>query len=224
MVGMKITFISDTHTKHHEVTKDLPGGPILIHAGDISSRGSISEINEFLTWFSGLPYTHKVLIAGNHDFGFEDIRHYGDQGITIPDNVTYLQDESVIIEGLKIYGSPWQPRFYDWAFNVNRGEEIAKKWEMIPEDVDILITHGPPFGILDRTERGDIVGCEELYFRVFKVKPKIHVFGHIHEGYGLRETGDVIFINASCLDARYKYKNKPITVEYDKENPNIIIF
>lgn len=218
---MKITFISDTHRKHWEMTDDLPGGPMIIHAGDVSGRGTISEINDFLKWFSDLPYTHKVFIAGNHDFGFEVIRHNTEQGIQIPDNVTYLQDEMVTIEGIKIYGTPWQPRFFDWAFNVNRGEDIAKKWEMIPDDVDILVTHGPPFGILDRTERGDIVGCEELYFRVFKVKPKIHVFGHIHEGYGMREMSDVIFINASSLNARYEYKNKPISVDYDQENSNI---
>lgn len=211
---MNITYISDTHGKHYQMTDDLPGGGIIIHAGDVSNRGLISEIKDFLDWFSKLPYTHKIFIAGNHDFGFEDIRHNSDEGIKIPNGVTYLQDDSVIIEGIKIYGSPWQPRFFDWAFNVDRGEAIAKKWSVIPSDVDILITHGPPYGILDKTERGDVVGCEELYFKVFDVKPKVHVFGHIHEGYGMKEISDVTFINASSLNARYTYKNKPVVFEY----------
>ena len=213
---MKITFISDTHGKHNQITNDLPGGAIIIHAGDVSNTGTNSQIQDFLDWFAELPYTHKVFIAGNHDFGFETIRHSRDKGITLPKGVTYLQDESVIIEGIKIYGSPWQPRFYDWAFNLNRGEQISEKWEMIPDDVDILVTHGPPFGILDRTDRGDVVGCEELYFRVVNIKPRVHVFGHIHEGYGMREMNGTAFINASCLNSRYDYKNKPVVFEFDK--------
>jgi Icc-related predicted phosphoesterase len=214
---MKITFISDTHGKHQSMTDDLVGGPMIIHAGDISNTGTVGQINQFLEWFAELPYMHKVFIAGNHDFGFEKVRKSYEPGIVIPDGVTYLQDQSVMIEGIKIYGSPWQPRFYDWAFNLNRGEEIAKYWNMIPDDTDILVTHGPPFSVLDRTNRGDVVGCEDLYMRVKNVNPKIHVFGHIHEGYGVREIGDTIFINASSLDARYQYRNNPIILEYEKE-------
>jgi len=90
----------------------------------------------------------------------------------------------VIIEGVKFYGSPWQPRFFDWAFNLDRGEEIKKKWDLIPMDTDVLITHGPPYGILDLTHEGEKVGCEELMKAVLRVQPKIHIFGHIHEAYG----------------------------------------
>ena len=214
---MKITFISDTHGKHYKTTQDLlPGGDMIIHAGDISNRGLITEIKDFMDWFGQLPYKHKIFIAGNHDFGFEAIRNSNEPGIKIHPNVIYLKDESVTIDGIKIYGSPWQPWFHDWAFNLHRGEEIAEKWKMIPDDVDILITHGPPHGILDKTERLVNAGCEELYKRVFEVKPKIHVFGHIHEGYGMREIDDVIFINASALDAHYLYSNKPIELEFNK--------
>jgi Icc-related predicted phosphoesterase len=213
---MQITFISDTHTLHDYVTQDLPGGDMIIHAGDVSSRGIPREINEFLEWFSSLNYKYKIFIAGNHDFGFELPRHSRekDREIVIPDNVIYLQDDLVEIEGIKIYGTPWQPRFYNWAFNVDRGEAIAQKWKLIPEGIDILVTHGPPYSILDKTQYGDVVGCEELYKRVFEVKPKINVFGHIHEGYGIKEIDGVWFINASVLNHRYRYTNEPVVITY----------
>lgn len=204
----KIVCISDTHGKHDLITKDLPDGDIIIHAGDVSNVGKTHEIYDFLNWFSTLPYKHKIFIAGNHDFGFEinnDIApEYKELG------VTYLMDKMVEIEGIKIYGSPWQPRFYDWAFNVDRGNAIAEKWALIPEDVDILITHGPPHGILDDTIQGLRVGCEELYVKVMQIKPKCHIFGHIHYGYGTRITDDTTFINAANLGERYEYRNRPI--------------
>ena len=125
---MKITFISDTHNKHKQITSTLPGGDLLIHAGDLSSMGYQHEIVQFLKWFNGLDnYTHKVFIAGNHDFGFERVRSSKEEGIRIPHGVTYLMDESITIEGIKIYGSPWQPWFHDWAFNLYRGEALVKK-------------------------------------------------------------------------------------------------
>lgn len=212
-----ITFISDTHNRHRELTNDLPGGDMIIHSGDISGRGTLEEIRSFLLWFERLPYTHKIFIAGNHDFGFEELRHSNQDefAIRIPDNVIYLQDEMVEVDGLKIYGSPWQPRFYDWAFNVDRGDAIAKKWEPIPEGLDILITHGPVFGILDDTYTGMRVGCEELYKKVVQVKPRIHVCGHIHWAYGMRDFNDTTFINASSLGENYQYQNKPIVVDYN---------
>ena len=213
---IKIVAISDTHTKHHDVTPDLPEGDIIIHSGDCTNVGKDYELLNFLDWFGSLPYKHKIFIAGNHDFCFEptlsafppvypDIaQEFKDKGII------YLMDQMVEVEGLKIYGSPWQPRFYDWAFNVNRGDEIAQKWAGIPEGLDILITHGPAFGILDSTIGGMRVGCEELYKKVFGVKPKYHICGHIHFGYGMRELDGVTFINASSLGEDYNYHNKPV--------------
>jgi Icc-related predicted phosphoesterase len=210
---MKVICISDTHSKHRELNEDLkeikcnPDETIIIHAGDCTNVGKDYELLNFLDWFGGLPYKHKIFIAGNHDFYFEnnnDIpQKYKDNGII------YLMDQMVEVEGLKIYGSPWQPRFYDWAFNVNRGEEIAKKWAGIPEGLDILVTHGPAFGILDDTVNGMRVGCEELYKKIFEVKPKYHICGHIHYGYGMRELDGVTFINASSLGESYNYRNKP---------------
>jgi Icc-related predicted phosphoesterase len=209
---MKIVCVSDTHGKHEQLNYDLPEGDMIIHAGDISNVGRIDEINQFTQWFSNLPYKYKIFIAGNHDFGFEKIRHSNEIGISIPHGVIYLQDEMVEIEGIKIYGSPWQPEFYDWAFNLPRGEKIAEKWNMIPENLDILITHGPPHGILDDTIQGMRVGCEDLYKRVMEVKPKYHIFGHIHYGYGMKITDETIFLNAASLGERYEYRNKPMVI------------
>jgi Icc-related predicted phosphoesterase len=161
-----------------------------------------------LDWFSALDIKHKVFIAGNHDFGFEISNtiapEYEEMG------VTYLMDRMVEINGIKIYGSPWQPRFYNWAFNVDRGDAIAKKWENIPHGLDILVTHGPVFGILDDTIQGIRVGCEELYKKVMEVKPKYHICGHIHYGYGTRLMDETVFINASSLGENYQYENEPI--------------
>ena len=208
----EITFISDTHGKHKDLTPDLHGGWMIIHAGDVSNRGLVTEINEFTKWFSTLPYQHKIFIAGNHDFGFEEKKG----GIIIPDNVIYLEDREVVIDGIKIYGSPWQPEFFDWAFNLKRGEPLMDKWNMIPTDTDIIVTHGPAFGVLDNTIQGLRVGCEDLIRRILDVTPKIHVCGHIHYGYGMTKHFDVNFINAASLGERYTYDHKPIVVDYDE--------
>jgi Icc-related predicted phosphoesterase len=217
----KITFISDTHTKHKHLTNDLPGGDILIHCGDISSRGYINEIKNFLEWFDGIKgYEYKIFIAGNHDFGFQDNPKECVELLKNYPTVTYLEDSSVIVDGIKIYGSPWQPKFYNWAFNVNRGEEIAKKWEKIPMDTDILITHGPVLGILDITNRYERVGCQDLYNKVMEIKPKVHACGHIHSARDIKQVDDTLYINACCLGEDYLYQNAPITVEYDFEVNN----
>ena len=220
----KITFISDTHNKHKHLTSKgmgniLGSGDILVHAGDSTSMGQKHEIEQFLKWFSNTDFEHKIFIAGNHDFGFEketDIdQQFKDLG------VTYLFDNDITIDGIKFYGSPWQPEFYNWAFNLPRGEELAAKWEKIPDDVDILITHGPAYGILDYAPIGGHVGCEELYRKIVEVKPKIHVCGHIHDSYGQKTMGGIEFLNASVLDDRYDHAHKPIVVEYDTETKEI---
>ena len=212
----KITFISDTHTKHRHLTNDLPGGDILIHCGDISSRGYKNEIENFLGWFDNIKgYEYKIFIAGNHDFGFQDNPKECFELLKNYPSITYLEDNSIIIDGIKIYGSPWQPRFHNWAFNVNRGWDIAQKWEKIPMDTDILITHGPLLGILDITNISERVGCEDLYKKVMEIKPKVHAFGHIHSSYGMKEVDGMTFINASSLGEDYLYQNDPITLDFE---------
>ena len=220
----KITVISDTHTKHKEITNDLPGGDILLHSGDISSRGYLQEIKDFCEWFSSIKtYTHKIFIAGNHDWGFADqFSSYAKEIVEMYPDITYLQDDFAYIVGddyktpLKIYGSPWQPRFHNWAFNADPGEDIQQHWNKIPADADILITHGPAWGFVD-TIMGTTthLGCELLTERIKTVKPKIHVCGHIHSGHGYVFDGTTHFINASVLGERYTYDNKPLTVEWN---------
>ena len=226
---MKITVISDTHNKHHEVTSLLPGGDLLIHAGDATSRGYSDEISDFLKWFNGLDnYTHKVFIAGNHDWGFQDRPDMCQELLKFFPKVSYLQDNLEVIgedyaTAVKIYGSPWQPEFYNWAFNLPRqGWELEVKWNGISPDTDILITHGPAWGHLD-TVRGQTgnLGCEVLSERLKSLKPKIHVFGHIHTGYGYKFDGDTHFFNAAVLDEQYYFTQKPFTVEWNRETNEI---
>ena len=203
---MKVVTISDTHNKHREL--QLPQADMIIHAGDISGSGKIAEVDNFLQWFSSLDYSYKLFIAGNHDWYFEE--NISQPSHLIPDNIIYLNDSGVELEGIKIWGSPVQPFFYDWAFNRQRGSDIDKHWQLIPNNTDILITHGPAYGILDKTIYGDLAGCEELLKKIKEVKPKVHISGHIHEGYGQVELEGIHFINASVLNEHYQLVNKPI--------------
>jgi Icc-related predicted phosphoesterase len=204
---MRIVCVSDTHSRHDAIR--VPDGDLLIHAGDGTKRGTRDQVESLDRWLGSLPHRHKVLIAGNHDFAFERdatartwIRH-----------ATYLQDEEVVVEGLRIWGSPWQPRFFDWAFNRDRGRDIASVWKLIPNGTDILVTHGPPLGILDMTEADEAVGCEDLLEHVRRVRPKLHVFGHIHEAYGRTEQDGTIFVNAASCDLAYRPVNAPVVVD-----------
>ena len=140
----------------------------------MSGRGHPDEIIEFLSWFNALSHPHKVLIAGNHDFLFE--RDPQRAAYLIPSTVHYLEGRSTTIEGLKIWGGPWQPRFFDWAFNVDRGDPLKRIWKRIPDDTDIVVTHGPPQGIFDMTNDGECVGCEDLGHRIAQIKPILHIF------------------------------------------------
>ena len=221
---MKITFISDTHTKHEEIGKDLPGGDLIIHAGDLMNSGyDPIDVARFVNWYSSLltmDYKHRVFIAGNHDGMFEDSPNLAMELMNAySGGLIYLKDQTHVIDGVKIYGSPWQPTFYDWAFNLPRnGWELELKWKDIPNDTDILVTHGPPFGHCDVTPYGNLnVGCELLRARVDELKPKIHVFGHVHSGYGYKFYEGTHFINAAVLNEKYKYANKPITIDWDPE-------
>lgn len=207
---MKFVAISDTHGKHYGL--DLPPADAIIHAGDVSGNGKADQIIDFLKWFGGLDYQYKVFIAGNHDWFFE---RYPDKDIqsVIPSNVIYLNDSAVKIGDINLWGSPISPFFFNWAFNRRRGAEIKKHWDKIPSDTDILITHGPPHKILDRTDSGDYAGCADLMDTIKVIQPKVHIFGHIHEGYGMLEKNGTTFINASSVNAQYKLVNEPVEFE-----------
>jgi hypothetical protein len=221
---MRIVLVSDTHG--HAVR--IPDGDILIHAGDLTPSGTSSEIASGVKWLASLPHRHKVLIAGNHDLLFE--KRPNEAASLLRDaSVIYLQDVDINIEGLSIYGSPWQPEFMNWAFNVPRGQ-LAKYWDLIPFGIDILITHGPPHGILDQRMPSGMrrpapwedekpfagsnhVGCEELLAAVERTRPRIHVFGHIHRGYGTTQNEYTTFYNACLCNEDYEPVNKPWTID-----------
>jgi len=210
----RIVCLSDTHNCHEQIA--VPDGDILIHAGDATIRGTIDEIVFFNEWFADLPHPHKIFVAGNHDWLFETSNRLA--RTLLDSSIHYLQDSSIEIENLKFYGSPWQPRFFDWAFNLMRGAELAEKWEFIPNDTDVLITHGPPFGILDEVPQKYSVentGCEELRKCVEKKRLKLHVFGHIHCGYGSAKNFGVNFVNASNCDESYEPINPPIVIDLE---------
>lgn len=221
---MRIVIISDTHGLHRHMTHKLPKGDILIHAGDSCNIGSESDIREFIHWFQNLKgFDTKIFIAGNHDWGFETkepwLQHYiNDENLSQSD-VVYLEDASFTIEDpkfsrpIKFYGTPWQPEFCDWAFNVPR-DQLYIHWEKIPKDTDVLITHGPPQEILDFTLPLYIPkGCASLRVYVENIKPVLHIFGHIHEAYGTTVINDTLFVNASICTRRYVPSNKPIIVK-----------
>ncbi len=188
----------------------IPEGDVLIHGGDFTSRGSVHDVIDFNTWLGTLAHPTKIVIAGNHDFLFER-----DPGLarSLLTNATYLEDSGTTVGGLAVWGSPWQPRFFDWAFNLDRGAPLEAKWNLIPAATDVLVTHGPPMEILDRTRRGEPVGCEALARAVLRVKPKLHVFGHIHEGYGELVRDGIRYVNACSCDERERLVNAPVVVE-----------
>jgi Icc-related predicted phosphoesterase len=165
----------------------------------------------FVQWLAGLDHKHKILIAGNHDWLFQ--KDPARAKSILPESITYLQDRRVEIQTLKIYGSPWQPAFMGWAFNLPRGRPIRKKWKRIPDDTDILITHGPPAGILDQSYAGEHVGCADLRETIQRVKPKLHVFGHIHKSYGSTVVSGTRFVNASICNEDYLPSNPPVVID-----------
>lgn len=205
---MRLILVSDTHCRHRF---EVPEGDILLHAGGLTGHGSLSDVRRVNRWLEGLPHRHKVVIAGNHDFCFEREPEAARAEITA---AHYLQDEALELEGIKIYGSPWQPRFCDWAFNLDRGPALARVWARIPEDTDVLITHGPPAGQGDRTFDGRGVGCADLAERLSIVRPRLHLFGHIHEAFGVTRDEHTTYVNASICDLHYQSVREPVVLDW----------
>lgn len=209
---MKICIISDTHTKHKFVDLKNIKADVIIHCGDMTGNGGIQAIQEFMNWFSNLEqFKYKICIAGNHDWLFERANIRARE--VVPENVIYLEDEEIVIDNIKFYGTPVQKIFCNWAFNRHESK-LAQHWAAIPDDTDVLITHSPPYGIGDYVEGSGNQGSPSLYMEIVKrIKPKIHCFGHIHEGYCIKEFDDIKFFNASNLDEYYQCVNDPIIVE-----------
>jgi Icc-related predicted phosphoesterase len=189
---MRIVCVSDTHGRHRDVY--VPAGDVLVHAGDLTRHGRPDEVRDVDAWLGSLPHRHKLVVAGNHDFCFQEQPRLARSLVT---HAVYLEDEAVTVDGVVFYGSPWQPWFGGWAFNLHPGPELAAVWAKIPADTGVLITHGPPHGILDQTRRGEAVGCLDLFHRVYEVRPRLHVFGHIHEAAGRLDIDGITFVNAS---------------------------
>lgn len=245
--------ISDTHNRHDKI-KGLTGGDLLIHAGDFSSLGQEWEAERFLKWMSKQRYPAKVLICGNHEVNIE--REYyirfkqmcKEAGIILLDDssvtlqfvpgIVYIDQDIPDLPKFRIHGSPITPWFYghNWGWNRARNDSeaalykcglIKPHWDIIPEDTDILVTHGPPYEILDElvfpdgTPKGQFVGCVELGKRIQEIKPDIHVFGHIHCAHGQKHVNGTSHYNVSMCDEMYLCSNPITVIEYEKENePN----
>jgi predicted phosphodiesterase len=242
---VRIVCISDTHLQWKPVDQ-IPEGDVLIHAGDLTMTGSYLEVVRACATLSRFPHPRKLLIAGNHDALFQT--RPGDAKVAVGDAITYLEDSGVEIGGLRFWGSPWTPRYYDWSFQLerkrpeserpfllrDRGQVMAldasgrptlrwaeDHWKQIPQDTDVLITHGPPYGILDKAgydlaSKTDLhVGDEALLDVVKQIRPRVHVFGHIHSSPGQVEQDGTIFVNATMCDESYRWLRKPIVIDLD---------
>lgn len=212
---MRLVILSDTHA--HPLAKWLiPDGDVLIHAGDFCQGRTVplDAVRTFNDEMAAQPHEHKLLVGGNHDW---PLQLEAEIARTMLTAVTYLEDSGVTIDGVKFYGSPWQPDFRFWAFNLQRRcPELKAKWAAIPDDTDVLITHSPPFGILDLSRSSyENVGCELLRRRLETFSPKLHIFGHVHEGRGQEENNGTICLNASSVDIDYEPVNIPVVVDLD---------
>lgn len=207
---MQLSFISDTHSHHRLLA--LGSGDVLLHCGDFTRTGQLEELEDFAQFMAAQDFKYKVVIAGNHDWCFEDEHRLQAEECLAYYGIHYLNDSGVELDGIHFWGSPIQPAFCNWAFNRERGEAIRKHWDLIPKDTDVLLTHGPAFGILDECYDGFKAGCEVLLEVIEAIQPKIHAFGHIHEAYGTYEYNGTIFVNACSLNEYYEVQNSPVVL------------
>ena len=202
---MKFIAIGDTHCFHNNIIIP-PDIDLIISVGDISQHGTASEIYAFIAWLKNCPVKHKIVIAGNHDLCLEEKNF--DWKIQFSQNgISYLLNEMIEINGIKIYGSPYIPESGNFAFQRNR-DELDLIWQQVPKSCDLLITHGPPHGILDLLNNQHM-GDMSLYQRVQHILPRYHIFGHIHRAYGKVETMVTTFLNVSCKHFLTKGKFTP---------------
>lgn len=210
---MRLVCVSDVH--FYPMPK-LPRGDVLIVAGDLTSSGTFGQLAECGKWLRDQPFDCKLVIAGNHDFLFE--KDYNLARAAIQDGVggtVYLQDQVFVLDDVVFYGAPWSVKYHFWAFGNDPGKaESIARWDKIPPGVDVLITHGPPKGILDLAPNGYSLGDSDLTARVQALKPRLHVFGHVHHSHGTAKVGDTLFVNAAICDEQYKHTQEPIVLDY----------
>lgn len=221
--------ISDTHGKHGDIVEEhMYAGDVLLHAGDFTQSGEVGQCKSFAEWLDNYPAKHKIVIAGNHDITFEP--EYYERAWTrfhpgrkmdceearaalTQSSCIYLEDRAVEVMGYNIYGTPYQPAFCDWAFNLEGSKALREAWSKIPGETDILISHGPPHGMGDLCFHGDRVGCRDLLATIRRNHIPISVAGHIHEGYGVIEDGETMFVNASTCNLKYRAVQPPIVID-----------
>lgn len=197
---MRIVAVADTHTFHDELA--VPDGDVFVHAGDMCRAGDLDELAVVARWLRALPHRTKIVVAGNHDGAFQTDRAGAIDALGA--GIIYLQDSGVVVDGLRFWGSPWQPAYNDWAFNLPRGAPLAEKWALIPDAIDVLITHGPPAGNGDKSSVGGLyasrAGCADLAKRVRQVRPRLHLFGHIHQDGGVTRDDGIVFANCTTWE------------------------
>jgi predicted phosphohydrolase len=203
---VRIVAVADTHLFQADL--DVPDGDVFVHVGDMCRGGDLDELREAAAWIRGLPHRHKVIVAGNHDWAF--IREPAAARDAFA-GMIYLEDAEATIDGLRFYGSPWQPAFHDWAFNLPRGVELAAVWAKIPHRIDVLLTHSPPEGIGDRSPVGGRAGCADLRARLAEVRPRLHLFGHIHQDGGLWEHDGTVLANVTTWEC----ERAPTVIDID---------
>jgi Icc-related predicted phosphoesterase len=216
---VNIVAVSDTHGRHRDL--EIPEGDVFVHAGDLTKTGTIDELRDVAEWIEGLSFSHKVIVAGNHDFCLEHPAKRDEAEHLLAD-FTYLRDESAGIDGLNFWGSPWTPVYGQWAFQKQRGDEIAGVWESVSDGVDVLVTHGPPRGIGDRTRGGKQVGCQQLRECIRGCRPRLHLFGHIHEARGDWTVEGIQCVNASVTTVGYGAVQPPGVMRIEEEEVKLV--
>ncbi len=220
-MSFKIVAISDVHNRFHNLV--IPECDLLLSAGDYSFHGEIAVVKSFHEWLNEQPAKHIISGQGNHEVAVEKDFARAEQVAKLAcPRVHFVEEEEVIIDGIKIWCSPITPNFFGWAWNRARGEEIKSHWDKIPVDTNILMTHGPPYRILDTTNYVDgtikeRVGCQDLLDAVKRIKPRLHVFGHIHTGHGMHEEDGTTFYNVSICDDHYAPTNPVTIINYEQD-------
>jgi len=234
---VRFVVVSDTHNAEarHGLTAAVPEGDVLLHCGDFTQTGCLKEVRSFVAWFGALPHPRKVVIAGNHDLSLDEASYprlaprFGHAGsraelvaaatearalIEAIPGCEYLCDSGTQVRGVRVWGSPWQPEFHDWAFNLPRGKTCRDKWQLIPAHTDVVLTHGPPLGYGDQCASGQRAGCIDLLDELQqRVRPQVLCFGHIHEAYGAYTDGSTTYLNASTCNLRYRADNGPLVFD-----------